>query len=78
VPAYSLRASREAASGHAPRSGRGQDQLLVTGNTVLYLPGGANLSGNAPLVIATANFNGHYRFHYDENLARVGPARGSP
>jgi hypothetical protein len=20
--------------------------------------------------------NGHFRFHYDENLARVGPSRG--
>jgi hypothetical protein len=27
-------------------------------------------------VTATATLNGHYNFHYDENLARVGPARG--
>ncbi|MBU6400903.1 MAG: hypothetical protein KGS61_11335 [Verrucomicrobia bacterium] len=27
-------------------------------------------------VSATATMNGHYNFHYDENLARVGPARG--
>ncbi|MHB8523008.1 MAG: DUF7305 domain-containing protein [Limisphaerales bacterium] len=27
-------------------------------------------------ITATATLNGHYNFHYDENLGRVGPARG--
>ncbi len=27
-------------------------------------------------VSKTVTMNGHYKFHYDENLARVGPARG--
>jgi hypothetical protein len=38
------------------------------GNSIYNFVGGS--------ISATATLNGHYNFHYDENLRRVGPIRG--
>ena len=63
--------------------------LSVSGNAgftgVIYAPSAAlslNGGGNNTIdfigaaIVGSATLNGHFNFHYDENLARVGPSRG--
>jgi hypothetical protein len=52
--------------------------VVYAPSAALSLGGGGNNTYDfvGAAVVNTATMNGHYNFHYDENLGRVGPSRG--
>ena len=52
--------------------------VIYAPSAALSLGGGGNNTYDfvGASISSTISINGHYNFHYDENLSRVGPNRG--
>ena len=52
--------------------------VIYAPSAALSLNGGGNNTTDfvGAAIVGSATLNGHFNFHYDENLARIGPSRG--